>query len=74
MLVTIKSPDTCNKQYIGQTAERSFKARFKEYISNKNSTNKINPTRFAKHLIETSQTYTTIENNLQILHKFYETQ
>jgi hypothetical protein len=56
--------DTCPSFYIGQTA-RSFKARFKEHLPKK-SAQKQNSA-FAEHLTTNNHSYTSIENNLEVL-------
>ena len=56
-------PD-CNKAYMGQT-ERSFKARSHEH-RNAFTTNS-HTSNFARHLIEHSHSFNSIDNTMQIL-------
>jgi hypothetical protein len=52
-------------KYIGQTG-RTFKARFKEHIQDIR-TNRSN-SKFAQHILDTGQTYNTIDQTMEILH------
>jgi hypothetical protein len=56
-------PD-CNKVYVGQTG-RNFTVRFNEHKNafKKNS----HTTNFAKHLIEQTHSFSSIQNTMQVL-------
>lgn len=56
----------CPKFYIGQT-RRSFKTRFNEHLPKNKVTQTSN---YAEHLINTNHNYSTIDENLQILHRY----
>ena len=56
-------PD-CNKAYVGQT-DRSFKVRFEEHRNAFKTNSHIS--NFAKHLIEKSHSFNSIQNTMQIL-------
>lgn len=51
--------------YIGQT-KRTFKSRFREHIQALKSSNKTYMKSFTEHLLDSNQSYTSMENNLMI--------
>lgn len=54
----------CSKYYIGQTGH-NFTQRYKEHIKALNNNTESS---FASHLIDNNHSYTSIENNMSILH------